>query len=179
MGQSGQVLIPPPEDVAELLIQMTELEWPTSEDDRRAYFDALGLRDLDTIPQREDDPDSTWRRFTTSLPGVEGSCSVFREQFLGLSLFCYNEPGDDGPQARVGYPALRDHLSRRLGAPVEEWGTPREPACLWQPGPLLLDMYCFQRLRSGVMVGPSHAERSAAHGVAIEERPQPSLTTIQ
>ena len=32
-----------------------------------------------------------------------------------------------------------------------------------EDGPLMLAMYCFQRLTSGIMVGPHHAERTAAN----------------
>ena len=36
-------------------------------------------------------------------------------------------------------------------------------------GLLMLEMYCFQRLTSGVMVGPSHAERTAANDQAHDQ----------
>jgi hypothetical protein len=124
----------------------------------------LGLDDLDELPRRAEEPDGVSRRFTTSLPGsVDGISTMFRGEFLGLSLFCYHEPIGDGPRARAGFAALEAHLSRAFGPPVERWGTAAEPACLWRPGPLMLDMYCFQRLSRGIMVGPSHAERSAAN----------------
>ena len=90
-------LTPPPADVAGLLVEMTRLEWPTGEADRRRYFDLLGLHEGDTLPQRDDEPDSTMIRFTTSLPDVNGSCTMFRDQFLGLSLFCYDDPVENGP----------------------------------------------------------------------------------
>ena len=83
---------PWPADVADLLVQMTRLDWPTSERDRRRHFDLLGLHDLDTLPQRHDEPDTSMIRFATSLPNVDGTCTMFRDEFLGLSLFCYNEP---------------------------------------------------------------------------------------
>jgi hypothetical protein len=170
--ESAQVieLTPSPADVADLLIQMTRLDWPTTEEDRRCYFDVLSLHDLDTLPQRDAEPDSAMIRFSTLLPGVDGTCTMFRDEFLGLSLFCYNELRDDGPEACAGYAGLRDQLTRHLGSPIEEWGTPTEPACLWHSGSLSIDMYCFHRLRSGVMVGPSHSERSAANDAAHDAR---------
>ena len=166
-------LTPSTKDVADLLIRMTQLEWPTTEKDRLHYFNTLGLRDEEVLPPRDDDPDNVWLRFTTSLAGqVDGNCSMFRGEFLGLSLFCYNQPMDNGPQARAGYAGLRDDLSTALGDPIEEWGSTSEPACLWRTGPLLLDMYCFQRLASGIMVGPSHAERTAANDDAHDQTPR-------
>jgi hypothetical protein len=164
-------LIPPPVQVADVLIEMTRLDWPTTETERNHYFDILKLHDLDTVPHRDDSPpDTTMIRFDTALPEVDGTSTMFHDEFLGLSLFCYNEPIDDGPAARAGYAALREELSRSLGAPAEEWGTPTEPACLWKIGSLWIEMYCFQRLSSGVMVGPSHVQRSAANNAAHEAR---------
>lgn len=163
-------LTPTTEEVADLLTRMTHLRWPTTEEDRLRYFDSLGLHDLDLLPPHKDDSDSLARRFTTSLPGaVDGICTMFRGEFLGLSLFCYSQRLDNGPHARAGYAGLKHHLSQTIGIPDEEWGAPSEPACLWRPEPLMLDMYCFQRLSSGIMVGPSHAERSAANDAAHEQ----------
>lgn len=167
-------LCPDPVDLADLLIRATRLGWPTTEDERQRYFAALGLRDLGPAETRDGDPETVWHRFATSLPGeVEGSAITFRGEFLGLHVFAYHEPGDDGPAAREGFAMLREYLSEALGAPAEEWGTPNEPACVWLPGPLTVGMYCFQRGSSGIMVGPSHAERSAANDAAHEPVPPP------
>src|SRR5215217_9357185 len=110
-------LNPDPADVADLVIKMSQEPWPTTETDRQRYFNALGLHDLDTLPPRKDDPDSVRRRFTTSLPGTEGNCVMFRGEFLGLSLFCYTEPIDNGPQSRAGFAGLKRGLSRAFGPP--------------------------------------------------------------
>jgi len=161
---TGEIeLEPPPADVAGLLLRMTELQWPSTEEDRLGFFHRLGLHDVDGPRPGDSDLDIEHRQFGTALSSaVHGTATMFRGEFLGLSLFLYDEPTDNGLLARAGYTALRDELSQRLGPPVEEWGNANEPACLWRPGLLLLDMYCFQRLRSGIMVGPSHAKRSAA-----------------
>lgn len=163
-------LSPDPAEVAELLIGMMELPWPTTEVERRRYFEVLGLEDLDVVPPREDEPDNLSRWFTTSLAGdVHGICTMFRDEFLGLDLFCYNEPGDKGPRARAGFAGIQDGLKSVFGDPDEVWGPTNEPACLWQLDPLQLDMHCFQRGSSGVMVGPDHAARSAANDAAHQE----------
>jgi hypothetical protein len=39
----------------------------------------------------------------------------------------------------------------------------------------MLDMYCFQRGQSGIMVGPDHAERSAAYDDATDVPDDPSI----
>jgi hypothetical protein len=157
-------LSPPVESLVRLLLDMIKRTWPTTEDDRHRFYERLGLRQVDSsaVDRQEDDRTvSHW--FETSLVGVEGIDTMFGGEFLGLSLFAYNEPGDDGVESRTAYPLLKDAISLRLGSPAEEWGTAREPACYWTAGELQLEMYCFQRLASGVMLGPSHAERSAAN----------------
>ena len=176
-------LTPSPEGLAELLIDMCTQPWPTTEEERLRYFQALQLQDGQFVdeppPHRKPDRQSRW--FTTPLPGqVDGISNTFRGQFLGLSMFAYNQPGSDAAPARDGYAALQALLNQAFGDPDEEWGPPTEPACLWRPGPLLLDMYCFQRGSSGVMLGPSHADRTAANNAdAIrrqKEQPRRSLT---
>lgn len=166
-------LSPAPEHLSALLIRMCQELWPTTEEDRKRYFSALQLTDSGVVESDPDphDPDTRWRDFTTALAGpVEGSCSVFQNQLLGLYLFAYNQLEPNAEPAREGYASLRRLLSQRLGDPVEEWGTASQPACLWRPGALTLVMHCFQKRDSWIMVGPSHSERSAAHDAAATSR---------
>ncbi len=154
-------LTPPAEDAAALLARMCEEPWPTTEAERLPYFDHLGLRDASELEAIRDHADSSSRPFTTSLAGeVGGTCSIYCDQLIGLALFCYSEPIANGARAREGFAGIRDHLSRVLGATVEEWGPANEPACLWRSGPLHLDMYCFQRGTSSVMVGAGPTRES-------------------
>lgn len=159
-------LNPPVESLVELVVAMVDGTWPTTEEERQRFYGRLGLTELQwdssEVDQRKGGR-TVSHRFVTTLPRVDGMDTMFRGEFLGLSLFAYNEPGDDGAESRTAFPLLKDMLSARLGAPAEEWGTSREPACYWAVGPLQVEMYCFQRLSSGVMLGPSHAGRSAAN----------------
>ena len=159
-------LIPPVADLADLVLAMVDPPWPTTEDDRLDFYRRVGLTQLEWdnsgFDERPDDH-SVWHRFATSLPEVDGMDTMFRDQFLGLSLFAYNQPGDDGPASRTAYPLLKDRFTARFGAPTEEWGTEREPACYWAVGAVQVEMYCFQRLASGVMLRPSHRDRTAEH----------------
>ncbi|GAB2572837.1 hypothetical protein [Microlunatus antarcticus] len=157
-------LEPTAADLADLVVRMTELAWPTTEDERLVLFDQLGLHDVESPRPDENVPGAERRWFASDLSsGLGGTATMFRGEFLGLGLFAYDEPVEDGERARVGYAAVRELVSRRLGPPVEEWGSAAEPACLWHPGPLMIDLYCFQRQRSGIMIGPDHADRSAAY----------------
>lgn len=158
-------LVPPPAEMGDLLVRMTRREWPTTEAERFAWFAALGLYDGEPVPPGEDDQGSTSFRFGTPWPEVDGSGTTVTDGFSGLSLFCYNERVADGAAARAGLAALQAHLTDSFGPPVEEWGSTSEPACLWQPGPLMLELYCFQRHDSGVMVGLSPADRTTAYDV--------------
>ncbi len=165
MSDSGFDATPPPDPVelADLLVRATRLQWPTTEDERRNFFTALGLRDLGAPETPEADPRTVWRRFTTALPGeADGSAVTSHGEFLALHVVAYNQQGDDGTAAREGFGVLRKHLGGAFGPPAEEWGTPQEPACVWLLARLTLEMYCFQRGSSGVTVGLSHTQRSAA-----------------
>ena len=48
---------------------------------------------------------------------------------------------------------MKQLLTDAFGTPTEEWGSLREPACLWRLGAVSVDMYCFQCDPSGTMVG--------------------------
>lgn len=157
--------------MSDLLVRMTRFEWPTIDDERLDFLASLGLRDTGAGESKADEPDSTWHSLGTPWPSVHGIDTVYREEFLGFSLFRYEEHGSDGALARAGFAGLRKLLSDALGPPVQEWGTLHEPACFWRPGPLTIEMYCFQRHSSGVMVGPSHTERSAANDAAHDQAP--------
>ena len=68
---------------------------------------------------------------------------------------------------------MKQLLTDAFGAPTEEWGSLREPACLWL-GAVSVDMYCFQCDPSGTMVGTNHTARSAAYDAAASARhPEP------
>ena len=139
------------------------------------YFHALQLRDGEPSDETGEhyDPHSQSRKFTTSLPGqVDGDSTMFRNQVLGLFLFSYMEREPNAEPARVAYPALQERLTDAFGDPAETWGPPNEPACLWRPGPLLLEMHCFQRWHSGLMIGPTHAQRTVAIDAAAIHRQQ-------
>lgn len=96
-------LEPSPSEIADLLVAMTELEWPTSEDERLRFFRRLGLRDTSS-PEPGDDGLHTehWNITTTALPAVEGMAYTFRGEFRGLSLLAYDGPRTDGPLAATG-----------------------------------------------------------------------------
>jgi len=165
-------LNPDADEIGGLLVGMSRPPWPTTDADRRRYFDRFGLYDAETIALRGDDPDTRSWRVATSLPGdIWGISTMFRNEFLGVTFFCYNESGDDGPQAKTGFSYVDRYLCRALGDPAERWGSAREPAALWHIGPLQLDMYCFQRDASGIMVGLAHTARSAANDAAHKSDP--------
>ena len=166
------LLKPGAKDVARLLIDMGRRPWPATDADRRRYFDQLGLHDAESIPLHDESPDTRSWRVTTSLSGdLWGIATAHGRQFSGVNFFCYSEPGDDGPQARAGFANLGRHLSRALGKPAERWGPEREPACLWHVGSLQLDMYCFQRDASGLMVGLARPDPIESDGEPPTPRP--------
>lgn len=156
-------LSPDPIELTDLLLRATRLPWPDSEDQRLGFFSALGFRDCSTVETAKDDPPSNWRRFSTALIGeADGSAVTSRGRLLALQIAAYNERDQDGAAAREGFYVLRQHLSSALGPPIEEWGTAQEPACAWHPAPMTVEMYCFQRGSSGVLIGLSRTGSSQA-----------------
>jgi len=78
---------------------------PTPESDRRDFHERLALTQMRrTADDHRDDAHSVPHDFRTSLPGDAGIDTMFRDEFLGLSLFAYNEPGGDGAQSRACLP---------------------------------------------------------------------------
>ena len=164
-------LVPDPSAVADLAVRMTRLPRPSGAADRDRYFAELGLVDAGPAGAPMNHPDTQWRRFTTPLSGVvDASISLFRGELLGIHITCYTQRQDNGPQAQEGFAAVMQLLIDAFGPPTEEWGSLREPACLWQLGAVSVDMYCFQCDPSGTMVGTSHTARSAAYDVAASAR---------
>lgn len=158
-------LVPPPQDIADLVSRMTAAPWPTTEDDWRSSFTRLGLRDDDVRQHVNPDAgefDTTNHWFRADLPGdVTGSSTMFRSELVGLGLFAYDDRTERAGSAVAGYVQLAEQFTRLFSRPVEEWGTAHEPAGLWRAEPLQLEMYCHQRPPSGVQLGLSHIARTA------------------
>jgi hypothetical protein len=124
-------LDPPPADLAGLLVRMTELPWPTSEEERLTFFDALGLHDIESPRPDENTVGAERRLFVSELSGaLSGTATMFHGEFLGLAFFASNEQVENGALARAGYAALREHLGRTPG-PRSRSGAPpaNPPAC--------------------------------------------------
>jgi hypothetical protein len=149
-------LDPDPSAVADLVVRVTRLPWPSGTTDHDRYFAELGLVGAGPAEAPRNDRDTQWRRLTTPLSGVvDASISLFRGELLGIHITCYNQRQDNGPQAQEGFAAVKQLLTDAFGPPTEEWGSLREPACLWQLSAVSVDTYCFQRDPSGTMVGTS------------------------
>lgn len=156
-------MVPAVTDLADMVLRIAGQAWPATEIERVAMFDRLGLRLVDEPPTPSADPRLTFQPVQTPLPAVTGSLSEVDGKFLGLDFFAYAQHQDDGPWARQASPELKRLVSAGLGDPAEEWGSAREPACSWLTGALRVEMYCFQRLTSVVMLGIDHVARSEAY----------------
>ena len=80
-------LVPDPSAVADFVVRMTRLPWPSGAADRDRYFAELGLVDAGPAGAPRNDPDTQWRRLTTPLSGVvdvvlEIMCPAGMEGFL-------------------------------------------------------------------------------------------------
>lgn len=158
------VLEPAVSDLADLVTSMFVNDWPRTEDERRQWFHDLGLTETGSASAHvQMKPEYHLNGMSTSLSGfVTGVCSMFRNEFLGLSLFAYSSNLPDGVSALTALPELAAKFDAALGPRAEQWGTSSEPALLWRQGALHLEMYCIQQPHSQIMLSLGHTARSEA-----------------
>lgn len=157
-------LHPEPTDVASLVLALVSQPWPSNPEELSSYTNGFHLAALSARSPTGDQSSLRSHWYTTFL-GDQVKCQVstFRDELLGVHFTVYEERGDCGVDARRGFAALSELLTAALGVPNEQWGTEDQPASLWRVGELYIEMYCFQKDPSGVLVGPSHAARNALH----------------
>jgi hypothetical protein len=94
-------LVPDPTAVANLVVRMTRLPWPSGAADRDRYFAELGLVDGGLPERRGTIPIPSGRCSRPPLSGVvDASVSLFRCELLGIHITCFNQRQDNGPPRR-------------------------------------------------------------------------------
>lgn len=152
---SGQ-LVPDPEEVASLVASLVASDWPTTEEERVAWFDRHGLDVADA--ERgwgEDGGDSYVARGPARWGSPRSGWHVFRDEFVGVSWFLWA----GGPQDAVGVAAhrLREAFTTLAGEPEDRVeladGSGRFTA-FWQVDGRSIDLY----LHGGAVVGGHRVE---------------------
>lgn len=159
-------LTPNVENVAGLVLDMMDGTWPTSDDDRQVFYSSHGLTQVASSAGealRREHGRTLMHQFETSLPGVYGIDTMFRDEFLGLSFVRLRRVRRRWSRIAGGVSVTQGSSLGSAWCACRGVGHGSRAGLLLAVRPLQTEMYCFQRLPSGVMVGPSHVARSAAY----------------
>lgn len=178
---SGEVR-PTAEEVGALVARLVASDWPTTEEERRAWFDEHGIV-VEPERWREEDGSRSWsgrapERWGRALAGWH----VFDDEFVGVSWFLWHGLTEDVVTELAG--ELHARFVELMGPPVEEFRREgddyRFTAC-WERDGRLVHLY----LHGGpvldgtfvedpvVQLHVDHAARSrAADAVAAAAQPQ-------
>lgn len=132
---------PEPERVAALIASMVDSEWPTTEDDRRAWFASLGLPVDGVADTGFDEHDPHARHFTGPASGDWPATGwrVHRDAFVGVHWFLWADAEET--HIRAAAEELRSLLAARWPAVDELTDARGGFTALWQPGQAQVDMY--------------------------------------
>lgn len=148
----GVDVLPPPREVAALVKNLIDSEWPTSEAQRLTWFDQHGL---DTRESHREWGEGGVDAFGGRGPERWGSprfgWHTYAEDFVGVSWFLWRggTPDAVGAAARE----LHERFSQWAGEPVEQVTPDNDPyrfTALWRVAGRTIDMY----LHGGEIQGP-------------------------
>lgn len=162
-------MTPTPEDVAGRVVAAVRATWPETDGEEAALLDRLLVYDVGDGDEREPGYRMAWFR-TRGWAETPGTLSTWRGRVLGLGWFLYGEPGSNDSRAAEGFVAIRRLLSKALGDPADEWGSPEEPAVYWQRDGKSVEMHCYEKGSSVMQIDVGHQARSAD----FEARTRPS-----
>lgn len=128
---------PQPEEVVERVAALVASTWPTTEDERRAWFSSFGMpkdgqvvtensqRKQYTAPRAADWPQTGWH--------------THRDQFVGVHWFLWTD--EDDAATRAAADRLRSLLQAQWPTVEELPGPDGGFTALWQPGISQVDLY--------------------------------------
>ena len=164
-------LSPSPEHVADVLARMVRSDWPTGEEERRAWFRSFGLVDEQDLPRWGGDTE----------PGrVPTGWHVFEGEFVGVHWFLW-----EGWPRPVVEEAARDLVAAMSTA----WGQPQESSerapvgfsQLWETQGRFVEMYFYSGvppvhvhrpdMTPSVQLHIDHAQRAEAEERVAQSEP--------
>ncbi|ANS77435.1 hypothetical protein SGUI_0039 [Serinicoccus hydrothermalis] len=176
---------PTPSELGDLIEELVGSRWPTTEDDRLAWFDEHGLVVEDAECESRDGGSEAW---AGSGPGVWGrpSCgwNTVEGELVGLFWFLWR--GTSWEESERSARELRDLLAERFGDPTEEHvtepGTGRFTA-FWETPGHTIDLYLHGGMRPqgaddqfyDEPVIQLHLDHARAAGPAHTPEPRASL----
>ncbi|MGC3953281.1 MAG: hypothetical protein QM804_03330 [Propionicimonas sp.] len=131
---------PEPSQVAERVAAMVASVWPTTEDERRAWFASFGLP-VEGGPTEPDRPASRTRRYfgAAAAGWPQTGWQVHRDRFVGVFWFLWaDQPEDD---TRAAAESLRALFTARWPTVDEASGPAGGFAACWQPADAEIELY--------------------------------------
>lgn len=159
MTSTEDVVEPTPEEVARLVEALLASDWPTTEEERAAWFDRHAIRVEGATLDHEEHGSESWS-VRPEAGATRTGWHVFEGEFVGVSWFLWDGGSptwDEVWAARVGAAAteLRERLIALVGPPTEEsWLDDFRFTSFWETGGRSVDLY----LHGGPVLGGDRRE---------------------
>jgi hypothetical protein len=142
MGGDGGQVVPSVEEVARLVGELVDSEWPTTQSERSAWFERHGIEAEGAERLRSEHGSETWHSGGPGAPWPAVGWHVFENEFVGISWFLWHGLSEDV------VPELAEELRARFvemaGEPMDEIRREGEDyrfTAYWQTGGRSIDMY--------------------------------------
>ncbi|MFT3888378.1 MAG: hypothetical protein QM713_09495 [Arachnia sp.] len=159
---------PQPEEVFARVAGMVASTWPTTEDERRAWFLSFGMPTDGRMVAEESESTSRVYEATQDADWPRTGWHVHRDQFVGVHWFLWADEDDDATRAAAEQ--LRSLFDARWSAVDELSGPAGEFTALWEPDASQIDLYYHARrddIRPGL--GPSVVQLHVGHRARLED----------
>ena len=142
MGEDVGQVVPSVEEVAQLVGELVASEWPTTQDERNAWFERHGIVTEGAERLRKEHGSESWHSGAPGTPWPAVGWHVFEGEFVGISWFLWHGLPEDV------VPGLAEVLRARVveiaGEPMDEMRREGEDyrfTAYWQAGGRSIDMY--------------------------------------
>lgn len=142
MSEDVEQSVPSVEEVARLVGQLVAAEWPTTQDERSAWFERHGIATEGTERVREEHGSESWRSGDPGAPWPAVGWHVFEGEFVGISWFLWHGLAEDVVLELAE--ELRARLVEIAGEPMDEMRREGEDyrfTAYWRTGGRSVDMY--------------------------------------
>lgn len=142
MGENGGQVVPSVEEVAGLVGELVDSDWPTTQTERSAWFERHGIAAEGAERLREKHGSETWHSGEPGAPWPAVGWHVFENEFVGISWFLWHGLPEDVVAELAE--ELRAHLVEMAGEPMDETrgeGDDDRFTAYWQTGGRSIDMY--------------------------------------
>ena len=144
---------PTPVEVVDYIARIIDHAWPLDEAARLRMFEVLGMQTVQRLADVAEENIGDIAVLKVPLGSeVEASWSSFQGSLVLISLFLYPQPSEHHPQVLEKFGELQTGLSTYFSPPAETWGTAAMPAARWKIRGCGVDLYCFNKPNSVLML---------------------------